>query len=108
MLLFAFALASATIGPAPEPQRVRRTKVVRVRRAKAVRVPARAKPNAVRIPIVAPPRDPSQRYRLTGMTSDHVDGKDLAVRDKGMPCGTTGAPVCPSNGTKLLKAPIDD
>lgn len=98
MLMLALALAGVTVAPAPDPQRAKRTKVVRV--AKRVR------PGASRIPIVAVSRDPNQRYRLTDVRSDRIDGKDLAVRDTGMACETTGAPVCPSNGTKLLSAPL--
>ena len=102
MLLLAFALASATVGPPPDAQRVRRAKVVRAR------VPARARPGATRIPVAAVSKAPDVRYRLTDLPSEKVDGKDLAVRNTGMACGTTGAPVCPSKGTKLVTTPIDD
>lgn len=101
MLLLAFALASVTAGPAPDVQRAKRVKVVRAR------VPARAAPGKLRIPVSALPRDPNERYRLTGLPSERVDGKDLAVRSTGMACETTGAPVCPSKGTKLLTANPD-
>lgn len=99
MLLMAFALAGVTPAPAPDVQRARRAKVVRVAR--------RAKPGVTRIPIVAVPRDPNARYRLTDLPSERVDGKDLAVRDTGMPCETTGAPVCPSKGTPVVSAPLE-
>ena len=102
MLLLAVALAGATMGPAPDLQRARRAKVVRAR------VPARARPGATRIPVAAVSKDPNVRYRLTDLPSEKVDGKDLAVRNTGLACGTTGAPVCPSKGTQLVKAPIDD
>ncbi len=100
MLLFAFALAGASIGSAPDLQRAKRVKVVRAR------VPARAAPGRMRIPVRAVPRDPNLRYRLTGLPSEKVEGKDLAVRDKGMACETTGAPVCPSNGIEVVKTPL--
>ncbi len=100
MLLLAFALAGATVGPAPDIQRAKRVKVVRV--------PARAKPHTVRIPISAPRRDPNQNYRIGETASDRIDGKDVAVRQTGLACGTTGAPVCPSNGTQVVKAALDD
>ena len=99
MLLLAFALAGAAIGPAPDLQRAKRTKIVRVA--------SRARPGAMRIPIATPPRDPNLRYRLTDLPLEKVDGKDLAVRDTGMACETTGAPVCPSNGMQLVKTPLN-
>jgi hypothetical protein len=98
MLILAFALAGVTVGPAPDLQRAKRTKVVRVAR--------RAQPGAMRIPIAAAPRDPNLRYRLTDLPLEKIDGKDLAVRDTGMACATTNAPVCPSNGTRLVSAPL--
>lgn len=102
MLLLAFALAGATLGPAPDLQRGRRAKVVRAR------VPVRSRPGAMRIPVRAVAKDPNLRYRLTDLPSEKVDGKDLAVRNTGMACGVVGAPVCPSKGTALVKTPIDD
>ncbi len=98
MLLLAMALAGIAPAPAPDVQRAKRVRVVRVAR--------RARPGAARIPVAAVPRDPNARYRLTGLPSERVDGKDLAVRDPGMACETTGAPVCPSNGTTVVKTPI--
>lgn len=99
MLMIALALAGVTAAPAPDPQRARRAKVVRV--AKNVR------PGATRLPIVAVSSDPNQRYRLTDLPSERFNGKDLAVRDFGMPCGVVGAPVCPSNGLPVLKSAVD-
>ncbi|MBX3563143.1 MAG: hypothetical protein KF730_01070 [Sphingomonas sp.] len=99
MLLLAFALAGVTAAPAPDPQRARRAKVVRIA--------ARARPGATRIPIVAVPRDRNARYRLTDLPSEKVDGKNLAVRNTGMACGVVGAPVCPSKGKTLVTAPLD-
>jgi hypothetical protein len=52
--------------------------------------------------------DRNTRYRLTDVRSERIDGKDLAVRNTGMACGTTGAPVCPSKGTKLVATRLDD
>ncbi|RYE02483.1 MAG: hypothetical protein EOP61_08510 [Sphingomonadales bacterium] len=108
MLLLAFALSVATAGPAPDLQRARHTKSVRrtAKRTRIVRVARRARPGVTRIPVVAVSRDPNQRYRLTEARSERVDGKDLAVRDTGMPCETTGAPVCPSNGMQVVKTPL--
>lgn len=100
MLLLAFALAAATPGPVPDLQRAKRTKVVRV--------PSRARPGKIRIPVRAVSQDRNTRYRLTDLPSEKVDGKDLAVRDTGMACETTGAPVCPSKGTKLVSTPLGD
>jgi hypothetical protein len=100
MLLLVFALAGASVGPAPDLQRAKRVKVVRAR------VPARAAPGKMRIPVRAVSRDPNMRYRLTDLPSEKIDGKDLAVRDKGMACETTGAPVCPSNGIQVVKTPL--
>lgn len=102
MLLLALALSTVTAGPAPDLQRARRTKVVRAR------VPVRARPGKIRIPIQAVSKDPNARYRLTGLPSEKVDGKDLAVRNTGLACGVVGAPVCPSKGTKLVKAAVGD
>ncbi|WP_066798770.1 hypothetical protein [Sphingomonas soli] len=108
MFLLAFALSVATVGPAPDLQRAQQTRRVRhtARRAKVVRVAKRARPGVTRIPIVAVSADPNQRYRLTDVRSERADGKELAVRDTGMPCGQTGAPVCPSNGVTVVKAPL--
>ena len=99
MLLLAFALAGVTAGPAPDLQRAKRVKVVRVAR--------RARPGVTRIPVRPVSRDPDVRYRLTDLPSEKVDGKDLAVRNTGMACETTGAPVCPSKGTPLVRTPLD-
>lgn len=99
MLFLAFALAAVTAGPVPDLQRAKRVKVARV--------PARARPGAMRIPVRAVSQDPNIRYRLTDLPSERIEGKDLAVRNPGMACGTTGAPVCPSKGTKLVKTPLD-
>jgi len=102
MFLLALAFASVTAAPAPEPQRAR------AKRVRVVRVPARAKPGAIRIPVRAPSADPNRRYRLADATPELVDQKQLAVRNTGMACETTGAPVCPSKGTPIVKAEIDD
>jgi hypothetical protein len=83
---------------APDQDRRRRT-------ARVATVPARAAPRTT-LPIgcdAACQRDPNRRYRLPLASTEIVDGKDIAVRDTGMACGTTGAPVCPSNGTTLVK-----
>ncbi|MES2988501.1 MAG: hypothetical protein V4808_11390 [Pseudomonadota bacterium] len=100
MLLLAFALAGVT-APAPaDLQRAKRVRVARVARS--------ARPGSTRIPIVAVSSDPNARYRLTDLPSERIDGKDLAVRDTGMACETTGAPVCPSKGTQVVKTALDD
>ena len=100
MLLLAFVLAGVTPAPAPDLQRAKRVRVTRVA--------ARARPGVRRIPVRPVPSDPNLRYRLTDLPSEKVDGKDLAVRNTGMACETTGAPVCPSKGTPLVKAPLSD
>ena len=105
MLILAIALSAVSPAPLPETQRARRaatTKVVRTR------VPARAQPGKVRLPIVtATTRDPNDRYRLTDLPDETPNGKMLAVRNTGMACGLTGAPVCPSKGTPVLRAPLE-
>jgi len=103
MLILALALAGVTAAPAPEPQRARRAKQVRT-----VRMPARARPGAIRIPVAAVPSDPNRAYRLTNIAPEVVDNKVLAVQNTGMECETTGAPVCPSKGTTIVRSAIDD
>ncbi|RYY23336.1 MAG: hypothetical protein EOP62_20515 [Sphingomonadales bacterium] len=99
MFILALALAGVTAAPAPDQQRA-------AKRVRVTRVAARARPGATQLPIVKPASDPDLRYRLTDLPLEKVDGKDLAVRDTGMACETTGAPVCPSSGTTLVKTPI--
>ena len=101
MFLVAIALAAAAPGPAVDVQRARRTKVTRAQ------LPARAQPGKVAIPIVAAPRDPNDRFRLTDLPDETPNGKLLAVRNTGMACGINGAPVCPSKGMPVVKAPLD-
>ena len=68
----------------------------------------RARPTKIAIPIVAAPvRNPNDRFRLTGLPEEKPNGKLLAVRNTGMACGLTGAPVCPSNGMPIIKAPLE-
>ena len=83
-------------------QRARRTRVVRAR------VPVRARPGKAAIRVVtAPKRNPNDRFRLTDLPDEKPDGKLLAVRNTGMACGLTGAPVCPSKGMPVVKAPLE-
>lgn len=96
MLLLALAISSAAI--APDQKRTRRAPVVRVQRRDSV-VSKRIRSACG---ASCAPARPSP-YRLPLPSSEVVDGKDLAVRQTGIPCGTVGAPVCPSNGTTLLK-----
>ena len=102
MLMLALALAGVTAGPAPDLQRAR------AKRVRTVRMPARARPDAIRIPIATVSRDPNKAYRLTDIAPEVVDNKVLAVQSTGMDCETTGAPVCPSKGTTLVRSAIDD
>ncbi|MBO9516381.1 MAG: hypothetical protein J7549_19875 [Variovorax sp.] len=96
MLLLALALHGAT-AIADDPQRHRKARTTRV-----TRIPARAAPRAANL-AVALPADPNQRYRLPLPSSEVTDAKVDAVKDKGMPCGTTGAPWCPRDGRQVLK-----
>lgn len=101
MLLLALALSGAT-HIADDPQRHRKARVVRV-----TRIPARAAPKATNLAITVP-ADPNQRYRLPLPSTEIVDAKSDAVKSTGMACGTTGAPVCPHNGTQLVKSSLGD
>lgn len=97
MLLLALALHGATT-IADDPQRHRRPRAVRV-----TRIPTRAAPKAANLAI-AVPADPNQRYRLPLPSTELSDAKADAVKNTGMACGTTGAPVCPHKGTQLVKS----
>lgn len=105
MLLLALMLS----GPMPaidaDQHRVRR-----VRRASAkITLPARARPgNGAALCGAACERDASQRYRLPLPSPAIVDAKREAVRDTGLACGVTGAPVCPQRGRQVLKASLAD
>lgn len=44
-----------------------------------------------------------RRYRLDVATVSAEDNKHLALRGQWKPCGTTGAPVCPSKGRILFR-----
>lgn len=100
MLLLALALQGAA-PIADDPQRHRRPHATRI-----TRIPARAAPG--RSVLVATPSDPNRRYRLPLPSTELTDAKVDAVRNTGMACGTTGAPVCPHNGTQLVKSNLGD
>ncbi|WHU01930.1 MULTISPECIES: hypothetical protein [unclassified Sphingomonas] len=99
LLLVALTLSGAT--PAIDPQRRR----AKARVTRVTRIPASARPVAA-IPIVKV--DPNQRYRLPLPSTEIADAKGDAVRNTGMACGTTGAPVCPSKGKALVKTSLSD
>lgn len=46
--------------------------------------------------------DPGRRYRLDVSPAAGEDAKDRALRGEWQPCGTTGAPVCPSKPQPIL------
>jgi hypothetical protein len=102
MLLFALALANAL--PAAEPPQHRRK--ARARGARVTRIPARAAPPP-RPRAIAGPAAPARRYRLPLPSTEVTDAKRDAVRNTGMACGTTGAPVCPQTGRQVLKSSLD-
>ena len=51
--------------------------------------------------------DPGRRYRLDVDTVAGERPKDRALRGVWQRCGTTGAPVCPSKGHRILRTDID-
>lgn len=102
MLLLAFALANAL--PAAEPLQHRRKAKARVTRV--TNIPARAAPQPRNLAIRVP-ADPAKRYRLPLPSTEVTDAKREAVRNTGMACGTTGAPVCPHKGRQVLKSSLD-
>lgn len=51
--------------------------------------------------------DPGRRYRLDVATVAGERPKDRALRGEWRPCGTTGAPVCPSKGRTILRTDLD-
>jgi len=51
--------------------------------------------------------DPGRRYRLDARPVAGERPKDRALRGIWQPCGTTGAPVCPSKGQRILRTEID-
>lgn len=111
MLFLTLALSIATpvsapvLMSAPEPQRARQT----ASRKRNVRNRKRAPVRMVRLTpkcgVATPCRtDPGARYRLTGATTIIPNAKQREMeRAQGMACGTTGAPVCPSNGATLIR-----
>jgi hypothetical protein len=100
LLLVALTLSGAT--PAIDPQRRR----AKARVTRVTSIPASARPVAT-IPVVKV--DPNARYRLPLPSTEIADAKGDAVKNAGgMPCGTVGAPVCPSKGRALVKASLDD
>lgn len=105
LLTLALSIASPAFAMPPEPQRARQTttrkRVTRKRNVAPVRM-VRLTP---RCGVATPCRaDPGQQYRLTGATTTLSDPKRRELeRAQGMACGTTGAPVCPSNGATLIR-----
>ncbi len=99
LLLVALTLSGAT--PAIDPQRHR----AEARVARVTSIPARARPVPA-VPIAKD--DPNTRYRLPLPSTEIADAKGDAVRSAGLPCGTVGAPVCPSKGKALVKASLAD
>ena len=51
--------------------------------------------------------DPGRRYRLDVRQVTTERAKDRALRGEWRPCATTGAPVCPSRGRRILRTDID-
>lgn len=47
--------------------------------------------------------DPGRRYRLDVDSTAGEDAKNRALRGVWQPCGTTGAPVCPSKPRALVR-----
>lgn len=47
---------------------------------------------------------PERRFRLDVQPVAARDTKAVALKGYWRPCGTTGAPVCPSRGRKVLHA----
>jgi hypothetical protein len=105
LLTLALSIASPAYAMPPEPQRARQstTKKRSVRTRK--RAPVRMVRLTPRCGVAIPCRtDPGQQYRLTGATTTLADPKQRELeRAQGMACGTTGAPVCPSNGATLIR-----
>lgn len=105
MLLLAFAFALANALPAAEPPQQHRRKA-RARVTRVTNIPARAAPQPRNLAIRVP-ADPAKRYRLPLPSTEVTDAKREAVRNTGMACGTTGAPVCPHKGRQVLKSSLD-
>lgn len=84
----------------------------RVRRVRITKMPARSAPASTtrsrNLCGAACANTPDARYRLPLPSSEGVAGKEGAVQSAGIPCGTTGAPVCPSNGQQIIRATLDD
>ena len=51
--------------------------------------------------------DSARRYRLVAQDVAGEDAKDRELRGNWEACGTTGAPVCPSNGRQIVHASLD-
>jgi hypothetical protein len=51
--------------------------------------------------------DPGRRYRLNVERVAGEKPKDRALRGVWQPCATTGAPVCPSKGRRIMRADFD-
>ena len=51
--------------------------------------------------------DPGRRYRLAVARAPAERAKDRALRGNWQPCETTGAPVCPSQGHRILSTDLD-
>jgi hypothetical protein len=51
--------------------------------------------------------DPGRRYRLDVTPVAGERPKDRALRGEWQPCATTGAPVCPSKGHRIIRTDLD-
>ncbi|MDF7777704.1 hypothetical protein P1X14_20785 [Sphingomonas sp. AOB5] len=102
-LTLALSIASPVMAMPPELQRAR--PVSTKRKTSRKRAPVRVVRLTPACGVATPcSQDPNQRYRLTGSTTIIPDAKGREVaRSQGMACGTTGAPVCPSNGATLIR-----
>lgn len=102
MLLLALAFSTAVA--MPEQNRVRRPRIAKI--------PARSTPGSKtrskNLCGAACATPAGARYRLPLPDNAVVDHKKEAVASSGLPCGTTGAPVCPSNGRQIVRTTLDD
>jgi hypothetical protein len=109
MFVLAIALHAAAIATPPADPEAHARATRTTRKARTVRVrTTRVVPMRRLLPVTTS-YDRNSQYRLPlGNLEPAYDPKLRVVeRDSAMPCGVTGAPVCPSKGTPIVTSSVD-
>lgn len=118
--MFLFSLALSVVSPVAIVQDAPRVRPVTINTRRSARPRVRTRTAQARpapmlrvtatcgVGLTCASSDPNSRYRIQDDDPARPDFKQRVVESsQKMACGTTGAPVCPSNGVPLLRSSVD-